>query len=95
MPPLTESKENEMLKQIREWRLSRDGVHKISRTLKFKDFKEAMKFVNKVAEIADKEDHHPDFKIVYNKVWLDLSTHSIGGLSENDFIMAAKVSKLL
>ena len=93
--PLSEEKENELIKQTAEWRLSRDGVHKISRMVKFKDFKTAMKFVNKVADLAESEDHHPDFKIVYNKVWLDLFTHAVGGLSENDFIMAAKINKLL
>jgi 4a-hydroxytetrahydrobiopterin dehydratase len=59
----------------------------------FKDFKEAMVFVNKVAEIAESEGHHPDIYVFYNKVKLELSTHAIGGLSENDFILAAKIDK--
>ncbi len=61
----------------------------------FSDFITAMKFVNKVAEIAEQEGHHPDMSIWYNRVILDLWTHSIGGLSENDFILAAKINKLL
>jgi 4a-hydroxytetrahydrobiopterin dehydratase len=104
MPPLSNEKEDEMLKSIRQaqdpdgqvsgWILLRDGVHKITRLFKFKNFKESMTFVNKIAEIANKEDHHPDIKIVYNKVQLDLFTHAVGGLSENDFIMAAKINEL-
>jgi len=53
-----------------------------------------MKFVNKVAELAESEDHHPDIHIYWNKVKLVLWTHAIGGLSENDFIMAAKVNEI-
>lgn len=63
----------------------------ISREWKFKNFKEAMAFANKVAELAEQENHHPDiFLHGWNKVRLTLSTHAIKGLSENDFIMAAK-----
>ena len=64
---------------------------RIKKEFKFKDFKEAMVFVNKVAEIAEAEQHHPDISIFYNKVSIELSTHAIGGLSENDFILAAKI----
>ena len=57
----------------------------------FKDFKQSMKFVDKIAKIAEKEGHHPDMTINYNKVVIELTTHAIGGLSENDFIVAAKI----
>lgn len=60
----------------------------------FPDFLQAIKFVNTVAQIAESEGHHPDITIAYNKVQLDLWTHSIGGLSENDFILAAKINTL-
>ncbi len=63
--------------------------------LSFKDFGETMQFVNRVAQVAQEEDHHPDIEISYNKVHLTLSTHSIGGLSRNDFIVAAKIERLL
>jgi len=53
-----------------------------------------MKFVNKVADLAESEGHHPDFHIHYNKVLIELWTHAVGGLSENDFILAAKIDKL-
>lgn len=68
---------------------------KINQQFKFKDFKQAIEFVNKVAELAEAEDHHPDIYIFYNKVRLELWTHAIGGLSENDFIMARKIEEIL
>jgi len=74
------------------WRL--EG-NKIAADLTFKDFKEAMEFVNKVAGLAEKEGHHPDIAINYSKVRLVLWTHAIGGLSENDFILAAKIDEVL
>jgi 4a-hydroxytetrahydrobiopterin dehydratase len=60
----------------------------------FKDFAESLEFVNKVGKIAEKENHHPDISINYNKVALELMTHAIGGLSENDFILAAKIEQI-
>ena len=67
---------------------------KIKREFKFKDFKEAIGFVNKVAALAESEGHHPDIHIFYNRVVLELTTHAVGGLSENDFILAAKIDQL-
>jgi len=61
---------------------------------KFKGFREAMGFVNKVADIAEEEGHHPDIWISWNRVKLTLTTHKIGGLSRNDFIVAAKVDRV-
>lgn len=68
---------------------------KIKYQFKFKDFEEAMDFVNRVAAIAQKEGHHPDICVYYNKVNITLWTHFISGLHENDFILAAKIEKLL
>ena len=68
---------------------------KISHQFKFKDFKEAMAFVNKVADLAEREGHHPDIHIFYNKVTIELWTHFIGGLHENDFILASKIELLI
>lgn len=70
------------------------GSKSISREFKFKDFKESMSFVNKIAEIAEEQGHHPDIEISYNKVVITLTTHAIGGLSTNDFIVASKVETL-
>ncbi len=94
-PALPEDKENEFAKQTSKWLLLRDGEHKIRRQFTFKDFKEAISFVNKVADIAEEEQHHPDIYIFYNKVQIDLFTHAVGGLSENDFILAAKIDKVV
>lgn len=74
-----------------DWKLEEDNI---SRHFTFKDFKEAMVFVNRVADIANEENHHPDISIFYNKVDIKLSTHAVKGLSENDFILAAKIDKL-
>ena len=82
-----------MLHEVEDWELS-DNAGKILREFKFKDFVEAMEFVNKVAKLAEREGHHPNFDIRWNKVKLELWTHAIGGLSENDFILAAKINKL-
>lgn len=67
---------------------------KIRREFRFGDFAEAMRFVQRVADIAEQENHHPDIEIHWNKVLLTLWTHAIGGLSENDFILASKVDNL-
>lgn len=75
------------------WELAADSK-KISRDFVFNDFKEAMVFVNNVAEIAEGEGHHPDIYVWWNKVTLTLSTHAVGGLTTNDFIIAAKVNDL-
>ena len=66
----------------------------ISRTFSFKNYHETMAFVNAVAYVAHREDHHPDMEVGYNKCTVRFSTHSVGGLSENDFICAAKVDAL-
>jgi 4a-hydroxytetrahydrobiopterin dehydratase len=71
------------------------GRKKIEQKFKFKYFKEAMVFVNKIAELAESEGHHPDIEISYNKVEIELTTHAIGGLSTNDFILASKIELLV
>ncbi len=86
---------NELLEAVPGWTLKRDGVDKIERMYKFKNFKRAIEFVNKVAEIANEQDHHPDILIHWNEVTLTFWTHAINGLFDNDFIMAAKVDELL
>lgn len=94
MPPLEKEKVDELHKEIPNWIVS-DDVKKISRSFTCKDFKEAMAFVNKVADVAEAEGHHPDILVYsWHKVKIELWTHAIGGLSENDFIMAAKIDAL-
>ncbi len=90
-PPLSVEQAEEMMDQVPGWELREN---KLARRFRFKDFKEAMAFVNKVADLAESEGHHSDIYISWNRVRLELTTHAIKGLSENDFIMAAKVSML-
>lgn len=68
--------------------------HRLTRTFKFPNFAKALAFVNGVGELAEQEQHHPDIRLSWGKVVIDLSTHKIGGLSENDFILAAKIDIL-
>jgi 4a-hydroxytetrahydrobiopterin dehydratase len=82
------------LASVGEWKLIDGEPLKIARSLKFADFAGAMRFVDKLAEVAEAEGHHPDFCVSWNRLKLELFTHSIGGLSENDFIMAAKINEI-
>jgi 4a-hydroxytetrahydrobiopterin dehydratase len=66
----------------------------IVKTFSFSDFKHTMAFVNKVADLAEEEGHHPDMIVSYGKTIIELSTHAVKGLSENDFILAAKIDQL-
>jgi len=91
MPPLSKQEAQAMLNEIPDWTLNDNSIE---RMLQFKDFKEAIVFVNKVADIANEQDHHPDIHIYYNKVRIELSTHKIKGLSKNDFILAAKINAI-
>ncbi len=88
--PLNRAEAEILLKQLKEWRLSGDSRW-ISKEFKFQDFAGAMAFTNAVAEIAESEGHHPDLQISWGKVVIELTTHAIKGLSENDFILAAKI----
>jgi len=81
-----------LLAQLDGWELVEDAK-KIRKKFKFGDFKEAMKFVNQVAEIAESENHHPDIFVSYNRVEAMIFTHKILGLTESDFILAAKIDK--
>jgi len=67
---------------------------RLKQKFKFKDFKEAMQFVKKIAVIAEDEGHHPDISVSYNKVTIELTTHAVKGLSVNDFILARKIEEL-
>lgn len=92
-PPLSKAKVNEYMSELsKDWKLV--GGKKIKRDFEFKSFMEGVDFVNKVSEIAEAENHHPDIYLFYRKVTIEFSTHAIGGLSENDFILAAKIDRL-
>lgn len=77
-----------------DWSLDESGKE-ISHTFKFKNYYQTMAFVNALAWVAHAEDHHPDIEVGYNRCHVRFSTHAIGGLSENDFICAAKLDALL
>jgi 4a-hydroxytetrahydrobiopterin dehydratase len=94
IPPLSAEAAQGLLREAAGWRLEQNAT-RLERRFEFRDFVEAMKFVNRVADLAEREGHHPDFAIHWNKVDLTLWTHKIGGLHENDFIVAAKVNRLL
>jgi 4a-hydroxytetrahydrobiopterin dehydratase len=92
--PISPAAIAEYMKQlVLPWELV-DGK-KIRHTFKFKTFLESMDFVNTIAAIAEEEGHHPDMHIYYNKVTIELWTHAIGGLFDNDFILAAKIEKII
>jgi 4a-hydroxytetrahydrobiopterin dehydratase len=91
-PPLPKARVEELHQQIPDWEVR---GQRLARTLKFKDFKGSMAFVNRMAEVAESEGHHPDFCVHYANVEVTLWTHAVGGLSENDFILAAKLDELL
>lgn len=91
--PLFRQDAEEFLKQITGWTLAPDA-RKISKQFKFKNFLEAIAFANKITPIAEAEGHHPDLSIGWGRVGVELTTHAIGGLSENDFILAAKIDRI-
>jgi 4a-hydroxytetrahydrobiopterin dehydratase len=79
------------LKKIKNWKYKNNKIYK---EFKFKDFKETLKFVNKVSNISEKEGHHPNIYFTWGKCKIEVYTHAINGLSENDFILAAKIDEL-
>jgi len=94
IPPLAEEEAHRLLQGAPGWKLEENAT-RLTRRFELGDFKKAIEFVNRVADIAEQEGHHPDIAIHWNKVDLILWTHKIGGLHENDFILAAKINRLL
>lgn len=93
IPPLTRKEFTLYLPQVPDWTVLEEK--KIEKNFTFKNFKEALKFINACGEIAEAEGHHPDLLIYsWNKVKVTLYTHAIGGLSLNDFVVAAKIDKI-
>jgi 4a-hydroxytetrahydrobiopterin dehydratase len=90
--PLSKQDAGEYLKQLPQWIYDNNSI---TREIKFPDFQQAIAVVNQVAQLAERENHHPEINISYNQVRLTLSTHKIGGLSLNDFILAAKLDLLM
>lgn len=88
--PIEKKEAKEYLDLLPGWELSKDSK-KISKDFTFEDFIGSITFVDRIADLAETEGHHPDIHIHYNKVTMELYTHSINGLSQNDFILAAKI----
>jgi 4a-hydroxytetrahydrobiopterin dehydratase len=92
--PLPPERVRELLRQVSDWRLSADGK-RITRGWRVKDFVTGLDFFHRIAEIAEAEDHHPDLHLAnYREVTVELWTHTAGGLTENDLILAAKIDAL-
>ncbi len=92
-PAMTRTEAQTGLSRLTGWELNEDGKM-ICRRFRFKNFHQTMDFINAMASIANAQDHHPDFSAGYNYCLVNYTTHAIGGLSENDFICAAKVTAL-
>ncbi len=93
-PALEGEKLEQYLAMVEDWQCQ-DGCKKITKTYKFADWAGAADFVNRVAMLADQQGHHPDILLTWGKVEVTCSTHKIGGLSENDFILASKIDAML
>lgn len=92
--PLAEREARAQLAQLSsDWQLT-EGGKALAREFRFRDFYRTMSFVNALAHVANIEDHHPDLQLGYNYCRVRYSTHAIGGLSENDFICAAKIDRI-
>jgi 4a-hydroxytetrahydrobiopterin dehydratase len=94
IPALTPAEVQDRLAAVPDWKLTADGK-RLRREWRAKDFATALDFFNRVGQIAEQEDHHPDLHLTgYRQVAIELSTHAVGGLTENDFILAAKIDTL-
>ncbi len=95
-PALANTEIAGLLPQIPEWELiETDGIQRLQRVFKFKNYVEAMAFTNKVAMTAEKEDHHPLMVVEWGKVTVQWWTHVVKGLHQNDFVMAAKTDEIV
>ena len=92
VPPLKGEELAALEKQVDGWNVIDE--HHIRKAFKFPDFREALKFVNRVGELAEEQGHHPDFFLAWGKVEITAWTHKINGLTESDFILAAKIDQL-
>jgi 4a-hydroxytetrahydrobiopterin dehydratase len=95
VPTLTGAEIAALGPQVPEWSVAEvDGIQRIRREFRFEDFKRAMAFAVEVGELAEREQHHPDLHVSWGKVVVETWTHKIGGLHQNDFILAAKTDEV-
>jgi len=92
VPPLTAEEIRPLQKQVPQWNVVNN--HHIERQFSFPDFRTALDFVNRVGNLAEEQGHHPDILLVWGKVGITIWTHKIDGLTESDFILAAKIDRL-
>ena len=92
VPPLKGESLNALADQLTTWQVVDE--HHLTRTYTFKDFVEALAFTNSVGKIAEEQNHHPDIYLTWGKVRVDIWTHKIDGLTESDFVFAAKCDKI-
>ena len=93
VPPMKGEQINEMSSQLPDWQVVNE--HHLQRSYRFKDFRETLDFVNRVGELAEEQGHHPDICFGWGKADITIWTHKIDGLTESDFVLAAKIDKLL
>ncbi|HYV24732.1 MAG TPA: 4a-hydroxytetrahydrobiopterin dehydratase [Pyrinomonadaceae bacterium] len=93
VPPMKGEQINEMSSQVPDWQVVNE--HHLQRAYSFKDFREALDFVNRIGELAEEQGHHPDICFGWGKADITIWTHKIDGLTESDFVLAAKIDKLL
>lgn len=93
VPPLSRDQIAPLLNQLSGWNVERD--HHLAKTYKFPDFVKALEFVNRVGKLAEQQNHHPDIYLAWGKVRLEIWTHKIDGLTESDFVFAAKTDQCL
>jgi 4a-hydroxytetrahydrobiopterin dehydratase len=92
VPPLTRQQFEPMLKELQDWGVKDDS--RLLKTYKFKDFKGSLALANEIGELAEREGHHPDLLVRWGELGIELWTHAVGGLTESDFILAAKIDKI-
>jgi 4a-hydroxytetrahydrobiopterin dehydratase len=90
-PPLKADQIKPLLSQLAGWKVVAN--HHIEKTFEFPDFRSALDFVNRIGEVAEREDHHPDLELSWGRVGVRIWTHKIDGLTESDFILAAKIDR--
>src|SRR5215467_7205232 len=94
-PTLPAAEIDRLLQELPGWSVVQaEGHQELTRTFKFKGFMPGVELVGRIAEVAEVEGHHPDLKLTYGSLRVDLWTHAAGGLTENDFVLAAKIDRL-
>lgn len=95
-PSMTKDEAEQLLGQVSDWELiDEEGKLKIRKRFKFNTYLDGIKFVNQIAKLAEEEGHHPDMLVGWRRVTVNLMTHAIGGLFQNDFVMAAKINQII